>query len=70
MTIFKELAERNIKCEICGAETIALYGCGWENDIIYCSDRECSAEYVFPTSSEAYKYKRSRKLKQLADKNL
>lgn len=53
MSIFKELADRNIKCEICGAETIALHGCGWEKDIIYCSDRECGAEYVFPTSSEA-----------------
>lgn len=51
MTIFKELAKRQIKCEVCGSDTIALYGCGWDNDRIYCADSECGAEYEFPTST-------------------
>ena len=55
MPIFKQLAERGIKCEICGADTISLYGGGWDNDRIYCTDRECDAEYVFPTTTEAGK---------------
>lgn len=53
MSVFTELAERRIKCEICGADTISLYGGGWDNDRIYCSDIDCGAEYVFPTSTEA-----------------
>lgn len=53
MTVFSELAEQHIKCEICGGETIALYGGGWENYLIYCRDDDCGAEYKFPTSTEA-----------------
>lgn len=53
MTLFKEIAERQIKCEICGCDTIALYGGGWDNDLIYCRDIECGAEYVFPTTTIA-----------------
>jgi hypothetical protein len=53
MSIFEEIAARRIKCEICGSDTIALYGQGWDNDRIYCSDvDECGAEYVFATSTE------------------
>ena len=52
MSIFTELAGRRIKCEICGADTISLYGRGWDNDRIYCSDIGCGAEYVFPASTE------------------
>lgn len=51
MTIFEELAKRQIKCEVCGGHTIALYGCGWDNDRIYCADSDCGAEYEFPTST-------------------
>lgn len=51
MTLFHKIAEQHIKCEICGKDTIALYGCGWENDIIYCEDDACGAEYIFPTST-------------------
>lgn len=50
-TIFEIVAEKDIKCEVCGEPTIALYGGGWDNDRIYCSDSECGAEYVFPTST-------------------
>lgn len=53
MTIFKELTERQIKCEICGKPTTAVYGCGWDNDRIHCSDQGCGSEYSFPTSTEA-----------------
>ena len=53
MTLFKEIAERQIKCEVCGCDTIALYGGGWDNALIYCRDIECGAEYVFPTTTIA-----------------
>ena len=53
MTIFEELAKRELMCEICGSATSALYGGGWDNDRIYCNDRDCNAEYEFPTSTEA-----------------
>ena len=51
MSIFKEIANRNIKCELCGSETVALYGGGWDNDRIYCTDKDCGAEYEFPTTT-------------------
>ena len=51
MTLFEEIASRHIKCEICQGETISLYGCGWDNDRIYCTDDECGASYEFPTST-------------------
>ena len=51
MSIFREIADRHIKCEICGGETIALYGGGWDNDLIYCRDDDCGAEYKFPTTT-------------------
>lgn len=52
MTLFEEIAARNPPCEICGKSTIALYGGGWDNDLIYCSDTECGGEIVFSTSTE------------------
>lgn len=51
MNLFEELQKRRIKCEICGGETVAIYGQGWDNDLIYCTDRDCGAEYNFPTST-------------------
>lgn len=51
MTLFEEIADRNLPCEICDKPTIALYGNHWDNDRIYCSDRECGAECVFPTTT-------------------
>lgn len=50
--VFETVAEMKIKCEICGGDTVNLYGCGWDNDRIYCCDDDCGAEYVFPTSTE------------------
>lgn len=52
MSIFSEIAERNIKCEICGAATKALYAGGFGRDLIYCTNDDCGAEYKFPTSTE------------------
>lgn len=51
MNLFEEIVGKSIKCEICGCETVALYGDGWDNDRIYCTDNECGAEYVFPTTT-------------------
>ena len=51
MSLFEEIANRNIKCDLCGSETVALYGGGWDNDRIYCTDEDCYAEYEFPTST-------------------
>jgi hypothetical protein len=51
MNTFQRLVSEDLKCEVCGSVTIPLYGCGWDNDRILCSDPECGAEYVFPTST-------------------
>lgn len=51
MNTFQKLVSEEIKCEICGSGTMALYGCGWDNDRILCLDNDCGAEYVFPTST-------------------
>lgn len=41
-----------MKCELCGSATVSLPGGGWDNDRIYCSNRDCTAEYVFPTTTD------------------
>ena len=51
MNVFEKLANSDLKCEICGSDTVALYGCGWDRDTIFCSDISCGAEYLFPTST-------------------
>jgi len=51
LSIFEEIANRDISCEIFGAKTISIHGGGWDNDRIHCSDRDCGAEYVFPTTT-------------------
>ena len=52
MNLFERIADENLPCELCGKPTIALPGGGWDNDRIYCSDRDCGGEIVFPTSTE------------------
>jgi hypothetical protein len=42
----------DLKCDICGQAMVMLHGGGWDNDRIYCTDPNCSAEIVFPTSTE------------------
>lgn len=51
MNIFETLASQHIKCELCGSDTIALYGNGWDNDRIYCTDADCGGEYIFATTT-------------------
>ena len=51
MNIFEQLVNQKPKCEICGGDLVTLYGGGFENDIIYCRNAECGAEYNFPTST-------------------
>ena len=50
-TLFEQIEAKNIKCEICGGDTLPLYGGGWDNDRIYCPSVNCGAEYIFPTST-------------------
>jgi hypothetical protein len=52
LTLFERVSREKIKCETCGSETISLPGGGWDYDRIYCSDPNCAAEYVFPTSTD------------------
>jgi len=53
MNIFEQIASQKPSCEICGGELIALYGGGFDHDIIYCRNANCGAEYNFPTSTVA-----------------
>lgn len=46
MNVFQELAARNLPCELCGSPTIALYGGGWDNDRIYCTDMRLGNQAV------------------------
>lgn len=52
MNIFEQVASKNPKCDICGSGLIIMYGNGWDNDIMYCTDSECGAEYLFPTTTD------------------
>jgi len=55
MNQFEKAIDVPIKCDICGADMHPMYGGGWENDRILCSDRECGAEIVYPTSTPVEK---------------
>jgi hypothetical protein len=32
---------------------LPMYGYGWDNDRIICAERDCYAEIVYPTTTEA-----------------
>lgn len=53
MNEFQKMAKRDdVKCDICGAVMVPMWGGGWDNDRMICSDgRDCGAEIVFPTST-------------------
>jgi len=53
MNMFERIMkELDLKCDICGSKMLVMYGCGWDNDRIVCSDgRSCGAEIEFPTST-------------------
>lgn len=55
MTQFEIMSSKGneIRCDICGAPMTPIYGGGWENDKMVCTNlRSCVAEIVFPTSTE------------------
>lgn len=54
MNLFEKIIKnKDLKCDICGSTMIVMYGCGWDNDRLICSDREsCGAEIEFPTTTE------------------
>jgi len=35
---------------ICGEVMLPMWGAGWDNDRMECTDPDCGAEIVFPTS--------------------
>lgn len=47
----KMAAQEEVRCDICGEIMLPMWGGGWENDRMCCTDRECGAEIVFPTST-------------------
>lgn len=54
MNLFEKIiTESNgtIKCDICGGDMHAVYGCGWDNDRLDCDDWKCGAEVIFSTST-------------------
>ena len=53
MNLFqKAIIDGPPSCDICGKTMIVLYGCGVDNDRIYCPDyRGCGAEIEYPTST-------------------
>ena len=53
MTQFEKATQSPIACDICGGIMRPMHGGGWDNDRIVCADRECGAEIVYPTSTEA-----------------
>lgn len=52
MNLFQKLIESDLKCELCESDLRALYGYGWDNDRLLCSDDDCGGEYVFATTTE------------------
>jgi hypothetical protein len=63
MTLFEKLIKDSeryyngtqhniILCDICNKPMIIMYGGGWDNDRLLCSDTEdCGVEIEFPTST-------------------
>lgn len=50
-TQFQIAVENEIKCDLCGSSIFFMYGNQWDNDRAICSNRECSAEIVYPTTT-------------------
>lgn len=51
-SLFEIALESGHKCDVCGKELIFMHGGGSDYDMAHCSDRECGAEYQFPTTTE------------------
>jgi hypothetical protein len=56
-TQFQCMVEKEIRCDICGGLMLPWCGGGWDNDRMVCVERDCEAEIVFPTSTEAVEVK-------------
>ena len=50
--VLKFEPERYTICPECGSELRAMYGCGWDNDLIFCSKVSCGYEIQFESSTE------------------
>jgi hypothetical protein len=50
---FQKLLEMEPVCGICGSKMLPMYGCGWDYDHIVCPERDCGAEIMFETTTEA-----------------
>jgi hypothetical protein len=52
MTLFEKVIREEIFCDICGELMLPVYGSGWDNDRLVCTDRfRCGAEVIFPSST-------------------
>ncbi len=56
VTQFEKMAQQAVMCDICGETMQAVYGDGWDNDMMVCQNIPCGAEIVFPTSTECKPY--------------
>lgn len=53
MTQFDKIVNKEVMCDICEEVMLPIYGWGWYEDILACTNYECGAEIIFPTSTEA-----------------
>jgi len=53
MNLFEKIIQnQKLKCDICGSVMLVMYGGGWDNDRLMCSEREsCGVEIEFPTTT-------------------
>ena len=56
MNMFQKAIKYGVPpCDICGEPMTCIYGGGWDNDLIYCPNKDCGAQIVYPTST-VFKY--------------
>jgi hypothetical protein len=48
------MSAKEIHCDICGELMLPLPGCGFDCDRIICTNADCFAEIVFPTTTDAF----------------
>lgn len=59
MTQFEIMSKKKeVRCDICGGLMLPMPGGGWDNDRMICTDRDCGAEIVFPTSTPAEEWEK------------
>lgn len=53
MTQFKKAIKGDeMLCDICGGVMYPVYGSGWDYDRFECTEKDCKAEIIYPTSTE------------------